>query len=101
MIARLLKQSENNIYSLVNIIKNYEFTVLDTYGFTNAQITIGGVNHKEVSPFNFSSLIVDKLYIVGEILDIDGKCGGYNLHFAWTSGFLAGVDIGLKGREEQ
>ncbi|HHU56152.1 MAG TPA: aminoacetone oxidase family FAD-binding enzyme [Acholeplasmataceae bacterium] len=102
MIAKdLLKQSENNIYSLVNIIKNYEFTVLDTYGFTNAQITIGGVNHKEVSPFNFSSLIVDKLYIVGEILDIDGKCGGYNLHFAWTSGFLAGVDIGLKGREEQ
>jgi len=101
MIVKDLLTRAHSIYEIIKVIKDYRFQVIESYGFKNAQITIGGINYKEVSPLNFSSLIVNNLYIVGEILNIDGICGGYNLHFAWASGYLAGIDIANKiGREE-
>lgn len=55
----------------------------------NAQVCAGGVDFDQVST-RLESLIVKGLYFTGEILDIDGKCGGYNLQWAWTSGYIAG-----------
>lgn len=101
MIVWDLLRRGDNLDDIVNVIKNYQFTVKDTYGFHSAQITVGGIFNKEVSPLDFSSLVVERLYIIGEILDIDGKCGGYNLHFAWASGYLAGRKIAEQiGKED-
>jgi predicted Rossmann fold flavoprotein len=59
-------------------------------GFKNAMITRGGVSLKDIVPSTMESKIVDNLYFVGEIVDIDGPCGGYNLQWAFSSGYLAG-----------
>ena len=55
-----------------------------------AQVCAGGVDTGEVNPDTMESLICPGLYFAGEILDIDGACGGYNLQWAWSSGWLAG-----------
>ncbi len=79
---------------LLNIIKNYKVKVLKTRGFDYAQVTAGGVDVTEVDKNTMESKIHKNLYFAGEILDVDGICGGYNLHFAWATGILAG---GCKG----
>ena len=68
--------------------------MVDTNGFDSAQVCSGGVSLKEINPITMESLIVDGLYIVGELLDVDGECGGFNLGFAWISGYLAGKSLG-------
>ncbi|MDR1206227.1 MAG: aminoacetone oxidase family FAD-binding enzyme [Peptococcaceae bacterium] len=59
-------------------------------GWTNAQVTAGGVLTEEISARSMESKLVEGLYFSGEMVDIDGDCGGYNLQWAWASGFLAG-----------
>ena len=61
--------------------------------FDHAQVTAGGVSMKEVN-LRMESKLVRDLYFAGEILDIDGRCGGYNLQWAWTSGYIAGKNAG-------
>ena len=61
-----------------------------TAGFDRAQISGGGINVSEVDPQTLESRLVPQLYFAGELLDADGPCGGYNLHFAWATGVLAG-----------
>lgn len=61
--------------------------------FDFAQVTAGGVSVAEVSPYTMESELIPGLYFAGEILDVDGTCGGYNLQWAWTSGYLAGRSI--------
>ena len=56
----------------------------------NAQVTKGGITLTEVNSNTMGSKLVKNLYITGELLDIDAKCGGYNLQWAWSSGYLAG-----------
>lgn len=73
-------------------IKNYSFTVKDLYDFEFAQVARGGVDMDEVKE-DFASKIINNCYIVGEVLDIDGECGGYNLMFAWMSGNTVGKHI--------
>lgn len=63
--------------------------ITDTNGMGNAQVCAGGVDFREVDG-GLQSLKQPGLYFAGEILDVDGKCGGYNLQWAWTSGYLAG-----------
>ena len=74
-------------------VKNFEFNVLGTQGFDKAQVTAGGVSISEIDPKTMQSKKADGLYFAGEILDIDGLCGGFNLHFAWSSAFAACEDI--------
>jgi predicted Rossmann fold flavoprotein len=90
-----------NKENIIKLLHNYDFTIIDTYGFINAQITLGGVNRKEVNPFTYASLIVDRMYIIGEVNDIDGASGGYNLHYAWGSGIVAARDIIRKITESE
>lgn len=79
--------------SIGEVIKNYDFNVIDTYGFNNSQVTKGGVLLDEIDLNNFSSKKCDDLYIAGEVLDIDGTCGGYNLHFAFASAYMIAKNI--------
>lgn len=79
-------REKQNIYKL---LKAWEFKVTDTNSFPNAQVTAGGVNTSEVDAATMESKIIPNLYFAGEILDVDGDCGGFNLQWAWSSAYLA------------
>jgi len=71
-------------------LKEMRFTVNGNTGWNDAIITSGGVELKEINPSTMESKVVDGLYVVGELLDLDAATGGYNLQIAWSSGFVAG-----------
>ncbi|MFC1613376.1 NAD(P)/FAD-dependent oxidoreductase [Patescibacteria group bacterium] len=75
---------------IIKLLKEFELNVKGLVGFEKAIITSGGVCLKEVNPKTMKSKIIDNLYFAGEILDIDGPTGGYNLQIAWSTGYLAG-----------
>ena len=79
------------INKLIKVLLGFEFEVIGSDGFLDAQVTSGGINLKEVNKYTLESLLVKGLYFTGEVLDIDGKSGGYNLQWAWSSGFVAGL----------
>jgi predicted flavoprotein YhiN len=64
--------------------------VIDHLGFEKAMVTRGGVSLKEVDPNTLESKLIKGLYFCGEVLDLDGPCGGYNLQWSFSSGALAG-----------
>lgn len=82
--------SNDDLDLLCHNILNLNFKVIKDHGFENAQTTSGGVDLKEIDLDTLESLKVKGLYFCGEILDVDGSCGGYNLSFAWISGLIAG-----------
>ena len=73
-----------------NFIKKFEFKAIDTRDYEQAQVTCGGVDLSEINPKTMESKLVKNLYFAGEVVDINGLCGGYNLQFAWSSGAIAG-----------
>jgi predicted Rossmann fold flavoprotein len=73
-------------------IEALELMVIDTLSFDRAQVCTGGISLKEINPFTMETKI-EGLYITGEVLDVDGKCGGYNLAFAFITGYIAGSNI--------
>ena len=75
---------------IVGLLLKSHFRVTGNTGFKNAQVTRGGVSLDEVNPENYESKKFKDLYIIGEALDIDGDCGGYNLHFAFSCGYRLG-----------
>ncbi len=75
---------------IAKTLKDKRFKVLGTRGWNEADFTAGGVNSSEVDADHLASLIIRGLYFAGEILDVDGKRGGYNLAWAWASGHVAG-----------
>mgnify|MGYP000844963750 CR=1 FL=1 len=75
---------------ITRILTDWRFKIRGTKGWPNAQVTAGGIATEEINPHTMESKIVPGLFFAGEIMDIDGKCGGYNLQWAWTSGFVAG-----------
>ncbi len=77
--------------SLLRQLLALQLTVTGTRGFENCQVSSGGVSVEEVNPQTMASLRVPGLYFAGEVLDVIGPCGGYNLHFAFTSGAVAGL----------
>ncbi|MDA3837379.1 MAG: NAD(P)/FAD-dependent oxidoreductase [Candidatus Delongbacteria bacterium] len=76
---------------LAQLLKCFELSVKGLVGFEAAIITSGGVDLKEVDRKTMKSKVIDNLYFAGEILDIDGPTGGYNLQVAWSTGYLAGA----------
>lgn len=74
---------------LLKLLKEFELTVNGLGGYDKAIVTSGGVNLKEVDPKTMKSKILDNLYFAGEVLDIDGPTGGYNLQVAWSTAFIA------------
>lgn len=81
--------SDEDIRKITNELKNMKYVITGTGDFDNAQICCGGVATDEVNT-NMESNLIDGLYICGEILDVHGDCGGYNLQWAWSSGIVAG-----------
>lgn len=81
---------ENQINNLVQIIKAFEVKVISYNSFEQAQVCSGGVDTLEVSSNTLESKKMAGVYFAGEILDVDGICGGYNLQWAWSSGYVAG-----------
>lgn len=78
---------------LLNNIKNLEVNLIKTKSFNEAIVTQGGVSTKEISPSTMESKKIENLYFVGEVLDVDGLTGGYNLQIAFSTGYLAGKSI--------
>jgi len=78
--------------AICDLLKHWEFEVSGTNSFSNAQVTAGGVNTKEVNAQTLESNITKGLFFAGEILDVDGDCGGFNLQWAWSSGAIAGIN---------
>ncbi len=75
---------------LIKILTNTPLTVIGHDGFKKAMITRGGVSLKEINPKTMQSKLISGLYFCGEVVDLDGPCGGYNLQWSFSSGFLAG-----------
>lgn len=103
MILKLVKIDRNIEWNNISYDKKrdlgeyltrFRLCVIGTNGFDSAQVCSGGVRLNEINPYTMESLKQDGLYIVGELLDVDGECGGFNLGFAWITGYLAGKNIG-------
>lgn len=78
------------------VLKGYAVAIAGSRGFEDAMVTSGGCALEEVHPQTFASKKVPGLHVTGELLDLDGDSGGYNLHLAWTSGILAGRSAAAK-----
>lgn len=76
--------------TIVKILKNIEVTAKDILGFDQAIVTRGGVSLKEIDHKTMKSKIIDNLFFAGEIIDVDGKTGGFNLQMCWSTGYTAG-----------
>ena len=79
---------------LAALVKCFEVSLTEPMGMDSAQVTAGGILTKEFDAATMESRLVPGLYACGEVLDIDGDCGGYNLQWAWSSGRLAGYHAG-------
>ena len=82
--------SDGDLSLLADRAKAFRLRVTGTDSFDAAQVTAGGILTSEFSPETLESRLVPGLFACGEVLDIDGDCGGYNLQWAWASGLLAG-----------
>lgn len=78
------------IERLAGILSSWEFKIRDSNGWGQAQVTAGGIDTKDIDDKTMESKLIKGLYMVGELLDVDGDCGGFNLQWAWSSGHVAG-----------
>lgn len=85
----------------INLLKHFKLTFDGDEGFKQAVISRGGVSTKEINPSSMESKICKNLYFCGEIIDVDGFTGGYNLQIAFSTGYLAGYSAGIKIKEER
>lgn len=81
-------------------VKSFDISLTEPMGMDAAQVTAGGMDTREFDPETMESRLVPGLYACGEVLDIDGDCGGFNLQWAWSSGRLAGARAAMTDTEE-
>lgn len=86
---------------LLNLFKEFKLTVKGLVGYEKAIVTAGGVDIKEIKPKTMQSKKYDNLYVAGELLDIDGPTGGYNLQVAWSTGYLAAESVAYSLKENK
>lgn len=86
--------TREELEKLVSVIRHLRVDITGTKGFDAAQVTAGGVDTEEIDGNTMESKLVSGLYFAGEVVDIDGMCGGYNLQWAWSSGWVAGCHAG-------
>ena len=91
-----LSLSKEEKFLLIKNLRSFVVPIVGTKDFDSCQICSGGVSLQEIDSHTMESKLVPDLYIVGELLDMNGKCGGYNLTECWISGMLAGKSIGEK-----
>lgn len=85
--------SENELNNLIKTLTEFELKINMTHTLDHAQVCSGGVPLTEINSQTLESLKTKSLYFTGEIIDIDGDCGGYNLGWAWMSGIIAGKNV--------
>ena len=85
---------EYEVAMVAKAVKHFEVALTEPMGMDSAQVTAGGILTSEFDPATMESKLVSGLYACGEVLDIDGDCGGYNLQWAWSSGKMAGMSAG-------
>lgn len=81
------------ILTLTKLLKSWPFPVTGTQGFGGAQVTAGGIDTAAFDPATLESRLIPGVFAAGEVLNVDGDCGGYNLQFAFSSGFVAANGI--------
>ena len=89
------------LHRLVKCVKNFRVDITGSNGMEAAQVCAGGVDTEEIEATTLASKLADGIYFAGEVIDIDGTCGGYNLQWAWSSGFVAGMHAAEEGMSEQ
>lgn len=82
--------SDEEIFEFVKLLKDIRMNINGLWSFNNAVVTRGGVNLKEIEPSTMKSKLCDNLYFAGEILDLNGPSGGFNLQICWSTGYIAG-----------
>lgn len=85
--------TDNELNNLIKTLTDFQIKILDTHTLDHAQVCSGGIPLTEINSKTLESLKVKNLYFTGEIIDIDGDCGGYNLGWAWMSGIIAGKNV--------
>lgn len=90
IVSEITKEERRRV---IDLLKNFRLKVEGVDSFDNAIVTKGGIELKEVNPKNMESKLVKGLYFVGEILDVDGPTGGYNLQMCWSTGYACGSNI--------
>ncbi len=93
LMTLFVKMSGGRTDKLVELLKHFNVNVVNSKGVAAAQVCSGGVRLVEVNIDTMESKLCPGLYFCGEVLDVDGCCGGYNLQWAWSSGFAAGKNI--------
>ena len=88
--------SEKELHLLCKQIKQFTLMIEKTKSFDMAQVTAGGIRTDELKNETLESTLIPGLYFAGEMVDIDGMCGGYNLQWAWSSGYVAGCAAAKK-----
>ena len=83
--------TDSDLERIARQTKRFALPITGTCGFDQAQVTAGGLRTEEFDPETLESRVVPGLYACGEVLDVDGDCGGFNLQWAWSSGHLAGL----------
>lgn len=81
---------QDDLARLAGLLKSWTIKISGTKGWKEAQVTSGGIRTSEIHAGTMESKLVPGLYFAGEVIDVDGRCGGYNLQWAWTSGAIAG-----------
>lgn len=80
---------------IVKLLQEWRFEITGTNPWQSAQVTAGGVDVRDINQKTMESKLVPGLFFAGEVMDIDGACGGFNLQWAWSSGFVAGVSAAM------
>ena len=88
---------DEELTTIAERLHRYTLQVTGTKGLEEAQVTAGGADCREFDPLTMESRLQDGLYAAGEILNVDGDCGGYNLMFA----FASGIQAGRNGRKDE
>lgn len=85
--------TDAQLQKITQRLKSWKLGVSEVSGFDRAQVSCGGVCTEQIDAATMQSKLCPGLYVTGELLDVDGICGGYNLQWAWTSGYLAGSNV--------
>ncbi len=85
---RSIEYNESFIEKLCNILYNFNINIVGYKGYKNAQATTGGIDTREIDSKTMESKLCKNLYFTGEVVDVDGDCGGYNLQWAWSSAYV-------------
>ena len=85
--------TDNELNNLIKTLTDFQIKIIETHTLDHAQVCSGGIPLTEINSETLESLKVKNLYFTGEIIDIDGDCGGYNLGWAWMSGIIAGKNV--------